>query len=182
MKKQLSLLVIAGVLAAPVLAEGFYAGAEVGRTNMKGEGDTKAIKGNATDVGVFAGYQFHPNVAVEAGYRDLGKVKSSPSDGVNVSAKSRALHASVLGIVPVTDELSLYGRVGVAKLNTKLAANVAMPGNSFVPRSDVKGMFGLGARYAVSKEFGLRTEYTQFSKIGGNLKISTFTVGGDYSF
>ncbi|MGQ5523340.1 outer membrane beta-barrel protein [Chitinimonas sp. PSY-7] len=196
MKKQFSLLVIAGVLAAPVLAEGFYAGAEVGRTKMKSSEDAD-IKGNATNVGVFAGYQFHPNVAVEAGYRDLGKIKYSDSETyqgttvtANASAKSRALHASVVGIVPVSDEFSLYGRVGVARVNVKTAGNISVSGAGVGNGMSIAGqdsfnktkpMFGLGARYAVSKEFGVRAEYSQFGKIEG-VKVSSFTVGGDYSF
>ncbi|WP_158228917.1 porin family protein [Chitinimonas sp. BJB300] len=176
MKKQLSLLVVAGVLTAPVFAEDFYAGAEVGRTNVKGSGNTKDLKGHATNVGVFAGYQFHPNAAVEVGYRDLGTVKDSDVAGAKASVKGRALHTSLVGIVPVSDEFSLYGRVGVARLSAKMT-----PKPADWKETKTKPMFGIGARYAVSKEFGLRTEYTQFGKVEG-VKVSTLTFGGDYRF
>ncbi len=176
MKKQLSLLVVAAMLASPVFAESFYAGAEVGRTNVKGSGNTKDLKGHATNVGVFGGYQFHQNVAVEAGYRHLGTVKDDNVAGVKTSVKGSALHTSLVGIVPVSNEFSLYGRVGVARLNTKLDPKIAG-----WKETKTKPMFGIGARYAVSKEFGLRTEYTQFGKVEG-VKVSALTFGGDYSF
>ncbi|MGQ5524692.1 outer membrane beta-barrel protein [Chitinimonas sp. PSY-7] len=194
MKKHYFLLVIAGTLSMPVFAESAYIGAEVGRTNLK-ESDTSGVtdnfKGHATNFGVFGGYQFHPNAAIEVGYRDLGKIKDTAaltSNGVTVTAngtaKPQALHASLLGIFPVSNEFSMYVRFGAARMKVKEDFNYTILGvnaSSSETTKKTKGMFGLGARYAVSKEFGLRAEYTQFSKVS-DFKISSFTVGGDYLF
>ncbi|PHV12278.1 outer membrane beta-barrel protein [Chitinimonas sp. BJB300] len=188
MKKLLPLIVVVGGFVAPAFAEDFYMGADLGRTNLKDTEDGSGFKGHATNVGVFGGYQFHPNVAVEVGYRDLGKVKDDLTEvinnvpvSVNASVKSHAVYASLLGIVPVSNETSLYGRLGAARLKVKSAATaigLQIPDETL---NKTKAMFGLGARSAVSKEFGLRVEYNQFGKIDG-LKISTFFVAGDYHF
>ncbi|MGQ5525597.1 outer membrane beta-barrel protein [Chitinimonas sp. PSY-7] len=228
MKKKISSLVIAASLTAPVLAEGFYAGADLGRANVKtpsiqGEvvNDEVNLKKNSTAMGVFAGYQFHPNIAVEVGYRDFGSVKGSEPvelnvfdiakiSGTNVNAlpadlksnatlnatlKANALHASILGIVPVSDNFSLYGRLGLARIAAKLNGGVDATFASDIAKlsktvsvsgtmdktTKIKPMIGLGGRFAVSKEFGVRAEYTHFGKIE-DVKLSTLMVGADYRF
>ena len=194
MRMHCFLAVITAALSMPVLAEGAYLGAEVGRTNLKStetDGVADPLKANATGFGLYGGYQFQPNAAIEVGYRDLGKIKDSvtiiesgTTATANGTVKLQALHISLLGIFPVSDEFSLYARIGAARLKVKSDFSYTVSGVNETDSDTVKkthGMFGLGARFAVNKEFGVRAEYTHFSKTE-ELKISNFTIGGDYQF
>ena len=60
----------------------FYAGASLGQSKFKGACDTEAgitlsnCKDSDTAWKIFGGYQFTPNLAVELGYNDFGRISS----------------------------------------------------------------------------------------------------------
>ncbi|HEY9104307.1 porin, partial [Chitinimonas sp.] len=143
-----------------------------------GSSKIEADAGNGFDISktdttysVFGGYQFHPNFAAEVAYRDLGKV-----DNLDERYKAHAIQASLVGSYAVSNEVSVFGRLGVASLKIEDSG----PDFSDSVRK-TKAVFGVGARYAVTKEFGIRGEYNQYSKLEG-VKLSTWTIGGDYRF
>ncbi|GAB3267585.1 porin family protein [Chitinimonas naiadis] len=180
MKKQFSLLAIAAVLAAPAFADNFYAGGDIGRSKIEADlGNGYSASKNDTAWSVFAGYQFHTNFAAEVGYRDLGKIEDRAGNNYD-QVKARAVQASLIGILPVSNEFSVFGRLGLASIKGEGEGRF---GNYTYSSSETKtkGLFGIGARYAVTKELGLRAEYNQYSKIE-DVKLSTLTIGADYRF
>lgn len=162
MKKIIALAAIAA-LSTVAQADGFYVGGDVGQSRLKIEGLT--FKGNT--VSVFGGYNFSENVAVEVGYRDLGK---DTVDGVRL--KANGLQVSAILSAPVSTDFAVYGRLGVNRLEAKATGN-GLSGKE----TDTKALIGFGARYAINKEFGLRAE---FQKPASNVRV--LSIGADYRF
>ena len=180
MKKQFSLLAIAAVLAAPAFADNFYVGGDVGSSKIEADaGNGFNASKTDTTYSVFGGYQFHPNFAAEVAYRDLGKVESQFGNSFD-RIKAHAIQASLVGSYALNNEVSVFGRLGVASIKGEEEGRF---GNSTFSGSETKtkALFGVGARYAVTKEFGIRGEYNQYGKLDG-VKLSTWTIGGDYRF
>lgn len=163
--KKIIVLALAAACAAPVLAADFYVGADVGRNRFDDEG----MKLNKTGLSVFGGYIVSDNIAIEAGYRRL--VNGTTTFGsTKVDIDAHALQLSGLFSLPVSSELSLFGRLGVNSIKVKASAG-ARKGSD----SDTKALVGFGARYALTKEVGLRVEYqkpaSDFSVISAGIDI-----------
>jgi opacity protein-like surface antigen len=102
MNRTLATAILIALGTTPAIAAendgGFYAGAGVGRFNVKidnAEDVTDTIgsfDANDTTFKAFAGWRFNPYVAVELDYMDLG----SPEDRID----SRRVNADVNGVAP----------------------------------------------------------------------------------
>lgn len=180
MKTKLALLALAAAIAAPAFAQDFYVGADIGQSKLEADvGNGYTASKHETSWSVFGGYQFHPNFAVELGYRDLGKVSESYA-GSNYSLEADAVELSVVGKLPLNDQFDVYGRLGMGSIKAKDSYSDAL-GSYSGSTTKTKALFGVGAHYAISKEFGLRAEYAQFSKID-DVTLSSLTIGADYHF
>ena len=115
---------------------GFYLGAEVGNTDVGSEDDT-GFK-------VFGGYQFHRNIAAELGYGllfDKG------------GAELTTLELVAVGIFPLTNQFSLLGKLGLARLE------VDTPGGS---NDDTELTYGIGVQYDFAPNIGLRLQWQRY--------------------
>jgi OOP family OmpA-OmpF porin len=153
----------------------FYVGGDIGSSKFKVDGES----GSKTGFGATLGYTLNPNVAFELSARRLGSWKE---DGVTV--KANALQASVLGIAPITNEFSLYGRLGLTRNSVK-----ATEGGYSGSVHKTKALFGLGASYQLAKNVSLRGEYMNLgsNKLGSGadtvtVKMHQFNVGVTYAF
>ncbi|QPF75549.1 porin family protein [Roseateles sp. DAIF2] len=162
MKKIIALAIVAA-LSTAAQAEGFYVGTDVGQTRFKAEDTT--FKSNG--VNLYGGYLLNDNVSFEAGWRSLG---SDTQFGDKL--KGSALQASVLLSAPLSNSFSLFGRLGVSRVESKVTG----PGLN-EKDSETKGLVGFGARYAINKQIGLRAE---FQKPHPDVKL--ISVGVDYRF
>ena len=72
--------------------------------------------------GGFIGYGFNQYVAIEAGYRQLGKYDVDFYGGASVDLKAKQTHVSVLGFYPLNPQLDIYGRLGWNKLREVIFA------------------------------------------------------------
>lgn len=172
MKKSLAILLMA---VSPVaLAQGVYVGAGVGQASYD-VGDTTGIvapRVDDSDTGfkLYGGYQFTPNIAVEAGYADLGEARLAgivlgiPFDS---SFEASALYADVVGTLPLGSGFSVFGRLGVAMTFAEL--NVATAGGSASVDDDEGNVkFGLGAEFAFSRDVAMRLEWERYVDVGGD--------------
>ncbi|MFN5049888.1 outer membrane beta-barrel protein [Roseateles sp.] len=166
MKKIIALAAIAA-LSTVAQADGFYAGGDVGNARWKDDGATF----KDTSFAVFGGYNFSDNVAVELGYRNLGKDTVRVLN-VPVTVKANALQVSAVLSAPVSTDFAVFGRLGVNRIEVK---NSFAGGNG--KDNETKALIGFGARYAISKEFGLRAE---FQKPASNIRV--LSIGADYRF
>ena len=145
---------------------GFYAGLSLGQskaddacTGVSGPGVSCDDKDTAWKI--LGGYQFNRNFAVELGYTDLGEV--SATDGVDtVSIESTAFELVALGMMPIADKFSVYGKIGVYRGETDASA----PGIS-ISESNTDLTFGIGVRYDFTRNLGVRAEWQKYTDVGG---------------
>lgn len=162
MKKSLFTVTIAALCAAaPAMAGETYVSLDVGQTSVSNcTGCTKP-----TSVRVGVGYQYTPNWAIETSYAALG----NSTDAKGLTAKLQAIQVAAVGSFPVANALSLTGKVGVA------AAMLDVTGG--VGNTNVNLAFGIGAQYAVSKQFSVRVQYENLGRFG-NASNTTASMNG----
>ena len=68
---------------------------------------------------IFGGYKLNKNVAFEAAYIDMGEAVAT--DGVDtLTVEATAINFSVLGIIPASNTVDIYGKLGFAFWDAKL--------------------------------------------------------------
>jgi len=102
---------------------------------------------------LFGGYRASRNFAAELGYIDLGEMNIG-----GTSANASAWELVGLGIVPLTGQISGYGKLGFYRGQAK-------GGGLTERRTDLT--FGLGAQYEVSRNVGVRLEWQRYTDFGG---------------
>ena len=118
---------------------------------------------------LFVGRQLNQYFAVEAGYFDLGKFdfKSTTSgNGVlNGQAAFRGVNLDLLGQLPLSQRLSLLGRVGMhyTKTNTEFSGNRLLGStNTHASERKLNAKVGLGLEYKFSEALALRGEVERY--------------------
>ena len=150
---------------------------------------------NESDTGfkLFAGYQVNSNFALEGGYADLGKFKvdtAVTAFGSPVTAhseiKATGWNVDAVGIVPVGNNWSIIGRVGVIRADVKFDATANGPGGSAsdnVSSTTTDMKYGLGVQlYDVTQAFGIRGEWERYHDLGdknttGQGDVDLWSVG-----
>ena len=175
----LTVLATAGAQAA-----GLYVGAGLGLSNW-GIVDTPGASTDKKDTGVkfVLGTQISPNFAVEGGYVSLGKAKLSAT-GVNGSIKGSGLFIDLVGIVPISGDVSVFGKIGAFR--GKASASVTAAGFTDTDRGrySTNGKFGFGVSYALSPSVDVRGEWERYRLSLGGEKgdVSLLSVGVNYKF
>jgi OmpA-OmpF porin, OOP family len=149
-----ALTVSAGAIAQQTFAPGFYIGAEVGQADFGSEDDT-AFK-------IIGGYQFHRNIAVEAGYGMLFDKEA---------AEVTALELVAVGMFPVMDKLSVIGKLGFAQVE------VEAPGFS---DDSIELTYGIGLQYDFLRNLGARVQWQRYDSDLDNADV--LSVGIVYKF
>ena len=127
-------------LFASTASAQFYVAGDVASTDVKG-------LSSKTGYGVTGGYEINKNFAAEVGYKKLGTYEIS---GVRVRATM--VQMSALASLPLSDQFSLYGRLGYGDLKAS-AGRVSI--------SDSGAIYGAGVRYAITPALSIRGEYTK---------------------
>jgi OOP family OmpA-OmpF porin len=148
----LALLTSSSFAAAPT---GIYGGLDVGSTKFDD------LDGNKTSFGGFLGYGFNRFLAVEAGYRRLGKWNLYGAD-MTVNQTFVTLVASL----PLSSQLDLYGRAG----QDYLRGDVKYGGMSENWDSD-GGMLGVGLNYSFAPNLSGRLEVQKPSTDSTNVHV-----------
>ena len=91
------------------------------------------------------GYQLSPSFALEGGYAN------SKSTGMNIAG---------LGLVPMSDQLSLFGKVGYATEAIRPNWTLGGLSSTGIPEKSNVGM-GFGGIYQIDPKIGLRAEFEQ---------------------
>lgn len=157
---------------AQAQAQGLYVGGSAGGSHFKGN----SIGGMATDrsdtgLKVFGGYQFTPNIALEGGYVDFGKFKSSAGQ-----IKARGVYLDAVGTVPISGPWSAIGRVGVvnARVDNSLVSN----------DRGTAAKVGAGVQYAIDRNLSVQGEWERYRLDGGGTRSNTdlYSIGVKYTF
>lgn len=142
-------LVIASSAAMAQQAPQFYVGGEATSTKVDGS------DGREGGAGIFAGYKFNKNFAIEAGYNRLAKADLDYYDAeydadVTANAKFNQLSISVIGTVPLSSGFAIYGRLGYNRLEIKSSATATIDGFSATEstkENESKVLYGAGLSY-----------------------------------
>jgi OOP family OmpA-OmpF porin len=201
------LLAVACITTALAADTGIYLGGNVGQSrtsldagsinaSILSAGFTAASTSTqSTDTGykLFGGYRFHPNFAMEAGYFSLGTVSFTtttlPAATITGSAKnSSGYNLDAIGIIPLAESFSLFGRVGVQNSKTELTATASAAGalaTASTNNSKSNYKAGLGAEYSVTKNAGVRAEWERYrvsNGVNGDTNVDFFSAGLLYRF
>ncbi len=138
------------------------------------------VDDSGTGFGLAGGYQINKNFAVEFAYVDLGSVdyqaSATVTDGVDVAnadvefeSSADGAVVSVLGILPIGERFSVFGRAGLSLMNAKGTARIAFDDISEnASQSEQKSdpMFGVGADFNLSKYFAIRLAWDRYLDVG----------------
>jgi OOP family OmpA-OmpF porin len=177
-------------LLAPAFAfaENAYIGAGVGQSSMQSP-DNALLGGNVDDTDtawkVYGGYLFNRHVGLELGYVDFGTFKSS-SALTSDEWKAKAFDLSLLGVLPVGDQFSVFGKAGAAHWNVD--DHFSVGGLSASPSADGNDWsYGVGAQYDFTRNVGGRLEWQRFKNVGdeddtGRSDLDLFSMNVVYHF
>jgi OmpA-OmpF porin, OOP family len=204
MKRIAIAALLSAFAAAPALAadQGAFVNVDLGQVSYSGaySGLSNAVTfANPGSIRIGGGYNFTPNIAVEAGYSIIGDSTITTSLGTTTASetlKASSLQVAAVGTFPINDMFNVFGKLGLAssKLEyscfvTSGAVTVTCPTFS---GSKTNLMFGLGGKFNINKNWGIRVQYEDFGKVdlpAGSIaagatpvSITAFSIGGVYSF
>ncbi|WP_043611653.1 outer membrane beta-barrel protein [Chromobacterium violaceum] len=181
-------IIAASVLSLAALSvhaadTGIYVFGNTGHNFSKIESGNRAIivkdaKAAGTIWELGAGYRFNQYVAAELSYADFGKSQATAGvafiDGSeNVSVATKAERIAILGILPMTQDLEVFGKVSLNNVHTKLKLDE----QSSKTFNDTRLGLGIGAQYQLHKNLSLRGEYEYIAgndfQIAGQSLIKT---------
>ena len=148
---------------------------------------TSNIDDSDTAYGLAGGYQFNDYIAVEFAYVDVGSFNNRATvtamDGTTqidaeVTFETSAIGpvVSMLGILPIGERFSLYGRAGLSLLNADGKARITIDGQDHrASQTSQKAdpIFGVGAEFSFSKYWAVRLAWDRYVDVG------TEDVSGD---
>lgn len=199
---------LAALLSTGVLAQdaGWYGGASLGRSGatiddarinsgLLGSGfssSTIVDDDRSTGFKAFGGYQINKNFAVEGGYFDLGKfgytAATVPAGSLNGNIKLRGLNLDLVGIVPLTEKFSVFGRAGLNYAQARDSFNgtgAVLVTNPNPRKNDTNYKLGLGLQYALSDSLAVRAEAERYrvnDAVGNRGHVDLVSVGLIYRF
>jgi OmpA-OmpF porin, OOP family len=204
----LGLLALAALASPLAIAQdaGWYGGANVGRSlatiddgritsGLQAGGlATSSISDRDRSHGfkLYGGYQLNKNFAVEGGYFDLGKfgytATTVPTGTLTGDIKVKGLNLDLVGIVPLTEKFSVFGRAGLNYAQAKDTFTSTGAVRVTNPNPSKKGTnykVGLGVQYAITEALAVRGEAERYrvnDAIGNKGHIDLLSVGLIYRF
>jgi OOP family OmpA-OmpF porin len=188
-------IVACAVLAVPsaVLAQDarFYVGGSLGQAEAEGVCDDVGTL--VTGIGsvsscdekdsawkFFGGYQFNRNFALEASYSDYGSISASgQSFGVpfSVSGDATAFGIAAVGILPLGDRFSLFGKLGLLRSEVDVVA--AGIGGAFSESESETGLhIGVGVMFDLGRDFSIRAEWERNDEV----EVDMMSIGVQVRF
>jgi len=173
-------LLFTGLLAASALAFSplsqaqmtgqWYAGAGLGQSKAKDVCSfAPGISCDDTDTAtkIFGGYKLNQNFAVELAYADLGKA-SLGIPGASGDYKATTWDILAVGILPINQQFSVLGKIGVANWSVDANYNLTLAGlgSGSLSASGSDITYALGVQYDFSDKVGLRGVWQHYSNVG----------------
>lgn len=183
---------------------GWYTGTNIGQSRAKvddarittqlvGVGSASIIDDNRdTAYKLFGGYQINKYFALEAGYFDLGQfgyTAAAPAGTLIGNIRLKGINLDAVGILPLTEKFSTFGRVGLNYAETKdnfsNTGAVPAPTNPNPSTRDTNYKVGLGLQYAFTESLRMRVEAERYrinDAVGNKGNIDLISVGLVYRF
>jgi OOP family OmpA-OmpF porin len=138
--------------------------------------------GYKADAKIFGGYEFNQNLGLEAGYTHFGSTDFYRSaDGQSVSGSTRGYGTYIAGkyTLPVNEQFSAYGKLGLAYSQRKYSNSLGMNFND----TDTGAYAGVGVQYNLNQQVALTAEYERYGKDkNSGAKADVWSVGVKYGF
>ncbi len=184
-------------LSTASLAEGWNIGVLGGKTEFDdyrsigcfGNGGTSStapgvdfcqIDDDSNAIGLNIGYQFNSTFGVELGYTSFDDFSSDITIGGDVlvgefEAEPEVIHAAFLSTLPITERLSITGRVGYYELDTNISGRFEsdVVFNDTISKDDV--YFGASLNYDITDSLTAQLRYDNFD-------VDLVAFGLNYSF
>lgn len=177
----------ATALSGPVMAQG-YVGLSAGQVKVNIDcSGTLTCDRSDTAYKVFGGYMFTPNLGVEAGYYNQGKVSQTATDDLlgDVSATWKGNGLGLFGVASMPfDRASVFAKLGVVSTKVKLDAVSSVAGAASGSDRNTNFGWGLGAGYEFTKNIGGRVEFerVRIEFEGEKRNADLLTIGLVYRF
>jgi OOP family OmpA-OmpF porin len=203
-------LVGCAVLSVPSIAaedSGWYLGANVGRSVANIDDkliDARLRTAGATSVTIkdvdqdtayklFGGYRYDKHFAIEGGYFNLGKLgytaTTVPTGTLTGEARVSGVNLDLVGMFPLTENLSGFGRVGMnynqVKDTFSNSGSVAARADATPSKDALNYKLGAGLQYDFTKAFAMRAEVERYrvnDAVGSTGDIDLVSVGLVYHF
>lgn len=201
--KKLVLIPLLAALSMPAFASGLYAVGSIGQASyasgpsipyaLRG-GAEVAKSGKSTGYKLQLGYQFNEHLAVEGGYVNLGSASSSANNqqlgaSLNSSMKSQGMNAVAVGILPIGERFSLFGKAGLIYASSDTTNSGQVNGGRAVStalhKSGMAPTWGVGAAYKLTEKVALRADFDQYRNQGDDSNkqsVNLFSLGVGLSF
>jgi len=142
-----------------------------------------------TSLRLALGYQINPNFSIEGGYADFGELTvNATSDGsgflyfpgpVNLTAAADGLFFNLKGQLPLSEQFSLFGKVGFLKWDAEVTLSDSTGGLSEgVDDNDI--FFGIGGSFNINNSVSLNLEYTLYTL--DDLDVDVLSAGIQIGF
>jgi OOP family OmpA-OmpF porin len=162
---------------------------------------TSSLDDSDTGFGLAGGYQVNPWFAAELAYVDLGDISyeanGTVTDGIDdfdaglgIDQSASGPVFSLLGIWPIGERFSVFGRVGIALMSVDADASVSIDGESVsdsvgTDRSNM--VYGIGGEFSLNERFGVRLGWDRYAEVGsddlaGEVDIDLISLGLRYNF
>jgi len=162
---------------------------------------TSTLDDSDTGFGLAGGYQVNRNFAAELAYVDLGETSyaanGTATDGVGTFDAGLGIEQSasgpvfsILGIVPIGERFSVFGRLGLALMSVDADVSVSIDGESAsdsasTDRSNM--VYGIGGEFSFGERFGVRLGWDRYAEVGsddlaGEVDIDLISLGLRYNF
>jgi OmpA-OmpF porin, OOP family len=169
---------------------GIYLGAGVGYASYREAcADFNRLVGAANTFGcttsedtgqkAFLGWRFHRYFAAELFYVDYGEAKSTATTAGGpaiASSKVKSAGLAALGIVPLGERLSAFGRLGMAEVKARTQIEGALA--AVEDDDETELVIGIGGLFNFTREWAVRLEYERLN----DTKIDLISIGVQYRF
>lgn len=138
-----------------------YLGASLGSVTTDGFCAGLANCGNSgKSWKAFAGVRMNENIVLEGGYVDFGTQSGTDANG-EVSQQATAFTATGVAGIPVSEQIELFGKAGMARWTVEQSASASKAEST---GSDI--LVGVGANYNLGDNMGVRAEWERFKGVG----------------
>lgn len=173
-----ALLIGALMITPAAFAAGRYVGGSIGYASVD---DPVNFGGTESDLGfkIFGGHRFNDHLALEGFYANFGKPESTV--GANtLSFEIFGVGVEAVGIVPVSENVELFGKLGLIVWDEDFQDN----GATTFSDSGAGLTYAIGGAYLLNEQLAIRGEYELYAikDAVGDLDVSLFSVGVQYNF
>lgn len=156
-----------------------YVGVSMGQSSHEGCTGLIECDDKATSWKAYSGVRLADGIMLEAGYVDLGESQGKDANG-SVTSKTKGYTVAGVVELPVMDQFSVLGKVGIFRRNNEYTNSTGTHSND-----GNSTLLGIGAQYTMSGNLGLRAEWERYSKAtqlnGAENDMDQLSVGITFS-